>query len=1050
MLNIQNLIDTILKETYKNIDLNSVILDDKERDKLISETYEKYEAINKILGRAKISKSKKRKIMDEIKEYFLYLTMNEEHLHDFCTFTAGAGEKNPDIDILVERFNKKYEVLEGRETPFKLFDDFGRLETALKFAAIFNYLKENNFQINSDCACKMFTALIWGNIQIGKSEMVIALINIAPYFFKTVIVFAGNTNRVRDQLQGRIEERVFGYNTKQSKILYPILTNKNIEVVTDDLNLSNSKNIRYIYNPITTRESDNLNCDKDLKPGDSDKVHVFILKKEIKTLNSARKWIDEHMNISEKDYPVLIIDDENDQASIDNKKERLKKNNQKSETIDAKIFEIAEKFPESAYIGLTATPLGVIFGNGAKDEKSIYPSFIACIEPGPYYLSPYQFFKITHYGDYKEEAEKIITYPFVSVFNTPEYQKSHFPNPAFENFFDTCSKAMQTKSRKKDNQTKKKKDNNFFNKDFTYGLTRSIDYYILTGALMRIKGFGKENHVMMVHNDTKKALHKEIQGVINTYINIYIIPLILGKGRKSDKFLDYIYKLYEEEYAENAEKIIDIYRKDLTRFSNDNYNIDIEKEINKLKINKKITKAILKKNMEEFITEIIEQSKCNGNNGDTCYVINSDNDHSNLELDKDNGFKGIIIGGFAISRALTIKGLRTSFFTRMTSAGDIYMQNMRWAGYHSNRDMIRLFITEETKKDFESAVSYIFETEHKFKSMCNKTNLKEFSMCIDKQRNLPPTNRRQNRLEREKSLNNSIKENARFPINKDNFEQQKNAVKNLLINVKKDFNNQLIVKDHTYICRNLPKELFINFITEYYFFEDGIRHSSKKDIDDFKNVLLNSHRDKWDGFTLVIKSISESPRNTSKQEQQIIPGITVIAANQKLVKKGGHLTPKSTRTYSNNDIYSFCTQAETYAVNMLYISYVDNIESNPLTEKDKITLIDRYIEEFNNVYSNEDKAGLIDKSNNAKNEAKSRAKEIHKKGNAEIKTEPPAEYLRYINRNQIKLLIKVFDAKLTDPEITGDLGQELMFGTFIVPPFFENMETSYEYVTKYN
>jgi hypothetical protein len=82
---------------------------------------------------------------------------------------------------------------------------------------------------------------------------------------------------------------------------------------------------------------------------------------------------------------------------------------------------------------------------------------------------------------------------------------------------------------------------------------------------------------------------------------------------------------------------------------------------------------------------------------------------SNSKTDKseDSAVRHISIGGDLLSRGLTLDGLSTSYFYRVTRAADTLMQMGRWFGYREGySDICRIWITDE----MSSAYSHVANT----------------------------------------------------------------------------------------------------------------------------------------------------------------------------------------------------------------------------------------------------------------------------------------------------------------------------------------------------
>jgi hypothetical protein len=71
-------------------------------------------------------------------------------------------------------------------------------------------------------------------------------------------------------------------------------------------------------------------------------------------------------------------------------------------------------------------------------------------------------------------------------------------------------------------------------------------------------------------------------------------------------------------------------------------------------------------------------------------------------VNEENGLHVIAVGGFALSRGLTLEGLVISYILRRASAYDSLMQMGRWFGYRDGyAGLCRLFLTEDSIEHYE-------------------------------------------------------------------------------------------------------------------------------------------------------------------------------------------------------------------------------------------------------------------------------------------------------------------------------------------------------------
>jgi len=226
--------------------------------------------------------------------------------------------------------------------------------------------------------------LVIGNVQSGKTANYLGLINRAADFgYKLIILLSGIHNNLRRQTQMRVNEGFVGYD--------PLLKKK--------MGVGLLEGYRNIPQPVsfTNCESDfdkHLSQTINFNPNISNSPVILVLKKNYHTLNSVINWleVDSDRGVYRNSYPLLLIDDEADNASVNYKDE-----NDSPTTINGQIRQILGLFDKSAYVGYTATPFANIFINPNSSDNfehdDLFPEdFIVSLNPPPNYVGPKQFF----------------------------------------------------------------------------------------------------------------------------------------------------------------------------------------------------------------------------------------------------------------------------------------------------------------------------------------------------------------------------------------------------------------------------------------------------------------------------------------------------------------------------------------------------------------------------------------------------------------------------------------------------------------------------------
>lgn len=238
--------------------------------------------------------------------------------------------------------------------------------------------------------------LVMGDIQSGKTANYAALINKSlDVGYKLIIVLAGTTNDLRKQTQLRLDSEVLGYETREDathgapKGVSTIPGNKNL--VVDCLTYNDNKG-----------DFKGTKASIALFPNMT--PMIAIVKKNTSVLKHLLKFLSSSpascYTNDKLDVPILIIDDEVDQASVNTKNSD---DVEDASRINGGIRKIIDKCNRCSYVGYTATPFANIFINpfvsqGQLDD--LFPkNFIICLPTPKGYSGVDEFFSISDEED---------------------------------------------------------------------------------------------------------------------------------------------------------------------------------------------------------------------------------------------------------------------------------------------------------------------------------------------------------------------------------------------------------------------------------------------------------------------------------------------------------------------------------------------------------------------------------------------------------------------------------------------------------------------------
>ena len=198
--------------------------------------------------------------------------------------------------------------------------------------------------------------LVLGYVQSGKTTSLMAVIaKAAAAGYRMVIVLSGITDSLRSQTQQRLDEQLVGDNPAWHWLTY------------NDADFNEPP-----------RNAAGL-------MGDPHKRLLAVVKKNPARLRRLVRFIDSAGEPVLRECPILVIDDEADQASID-----VGRDGRRS-TINRLIRRILDK-PKAAYVAYTATPFANLLVDPG-DFEGLYPrDFIVSLERPKAYFGPEKIF----------------------------------------------------------------------------------------------------------------------------------------------------------------------------------------------------------------------------------------------------------------------------------------------------------------------------------------------------------------------------------------------------------------------------------------------------------------------------------------------------------------------------------------------------------------------------------------------------------------------------------------------------------------------------------
>ncbi len=479
--------------------------------------------------------------------------------------------------------------------------------------------------------------MVVGSVQSGKTANYTGLIcKAVDAGYKLIIVLAGLHSNLRSQTQLRIDEGVLGFDTKKSRKL-----NKDNQWI----GVGKLPGPKLHIHSLTSSADDG-----DFKKGIAETVGVMIggtdpivlvVKKNAQLLKNLRKWV---LSVSGFDpdaivpnaivnVPLLLIDDEADNASINTKDKKSVVNGQKVEVsaINGRIREILSIFEKSAYVGYTATPFANIFVNpDAQSEHfgdDIFPrSFIVNVKAPSNYVGPAKVFGLAE--DLDSDLPSYEGLPIVQPVDDYD-SPSYFPPRHRRNHVPSA---------------------------LPPSLRKAIRCFLLTCAARCARNQERKHNSMLVHVSRFVDVQGHVVDLIRTELVGLQRRLEFGDGSRSDNIEAELATLWETEFVPVTESM-------------------------SLDAGLLVTWDDVKSHLYTAASKI---------------VVLAINAYAKEELDykehEKSGRSVIAVGGDKLSRGLTLEGLSVSYFLRTSRMYDTLLQMGRWFGYRDGYlDLCRLF-----------------------------------------------------------------------------------------------------------------------------------------------------------------------------------------------------------------------------------------------------------------------------------------------------------------------------------------------------------------------
>ncbi len=245
--------------------------------------------------------------------------------------------------------------------------------------------------------------LVLGDVQSGKTANYTAISNkAADTGYRIIIVLAGMMENLRQQTQSRLDAEFSG---RKSEYYLDPKAEQGIKNQPVGVGRYGVQKRIAAFTSVTKDFDINVLKSNDLNLQSVSDPIVLVVKKNKRILNNLIKWLSNSRdNTTGKIMlPMLLIDDEADNASVNTKSE-----DDSPAAINACIRQLLHEFNQASYLGITATPFANIFINPETEDEMIgddlFPrDFIYSLAPPTNYIGADKIF-----GDATEKFSDVL------------------------------------------------------------------------------------------------------------------------------------------------------------------------------------------------------------------------------------------------------------------------------------------------------------------------------------------------------------------------------------------------------------------------------------------------------------------------------------------------------------------------------------------------------------------------------------------------------------------------------------------------------------------
>jgi hypothetical protein len=656
--------------------------------------------------------------------------------------------------------------------------------------------------------------MVVGQVQSGKTSNYTGLIcKAVDAGYKLIIVLAGLHNSLRSQTQLRLDEGFLGWDSQNNRAFDP--GNRFIGVGK----IPTGKQMSAMYGTTSAEKGDfstRVANQYGVAPGGNDPI-LMVVKKNKTVLNNLVKWALNWSNTDPqlkrkvvRNSPLLIIDDEADNASVNTKEVRLDdtgipREEQEVTAINKLIRQLLHSFEKTAYVGYTATPFANIFIHPqvrtSEHGEDLFPRHFIVNLPAPSnYVGPVQVFGLD--SDSAVDLESVSGLDIVRIVEDQDewmptgHKKEHAPP-----YLPTS-------------------------------LKEAVRVFILSCAARLWRGQTTAHNSMLIHVTRFTAVQELVNQLVKDELTSLQRRLRYSEGNAPNQILSEFEYLWNNDFIPTSRTITDTDLQPVVPIPTWD---DISPLLHQ-------------------VAARIQVKKINGTAKDILDYWGS-----------PNGLNVIAIGGDKLSRGLTLEGLSVSYYLRASKMYDTLMQMGRWFGYRPGYlDLCRLYTTDELVEWYQHITVASEELRKEFDYMANMSATpEEFGLKVRTHPSgliITGANKMRNGTVMQLSFAGTISETYLFYKDENFIRRNLKATEDLILGL-----GTYSIEKNNFIWKQISGSKIVDFLTNYQSHPNARLANTRSLVDYIQAQLKQNELASWT-IALISKSKAENKYTIAELE----------------------------------------------------------------------------------------------------------------------------------------------------------------------------------------